>query len=185
MERAEELLKPIRAFRTPAVDFAGPIPWPVLQSLFDALYPAGLQWYWKADFFKDLSDKAIDLHVKYSAQLPTMHSTMHLYPINGAAHRASTSDTAFSFRDANFSEVIVGVDPDPANNERMIGWARDYWMALHPYSAGGGYLNMMMDEGTDNVKAAYRDNYARLAQIKATYDPSNLFHVNQNIKPSR
>jgi FAD/FMN-containing dehydrogenase len=183
MERAEELLKPIRAFRTPAVDFAGPMPWPVLQSLFDALYPAGLQWYWKADFFKELSDTAIDSHMKYGPQLPTMHSTMHIYPINGAAHRPSTSETAFSYRDANFAEVIVGVDPDPANNERMIGWARDYWMALHPYSAGGGYVNMMMDEGTDTVKAAYRDNYARLAQIKATYDPSNLFHVNQNIAP--
>ncbi len=185
MERAEELLKPIRAFRTPAADFAGPIPWPVLQSMFDALYPAGLQWYWKADFFKDLSDKAIDLHMKYGPQLPTMHSTMHIYPINGAAHRPGTSETAFNYRDANFAEVIVGVDPDPANNERMIGWARDYWLALHPYSAGGGYVNMMMDEGADNVKAAYRDNYARLAQIKATYDPSNLFHLNQNIKPGR
>ena len=184
-ERAEELLKPIRAFRTPAVDFAGPIPWPVLQSMFDALYPAGLQWYWKADFFKELSDTAIDVHMKYGSQLPTMHSGMHIYPINGAAHRPSTSETAFSYRDANFAEVIVGVDPDPANNERMIRWAKDYWMALHPYSAGGGYINMMMDEGTDNVKAAYRDNYARLAQIKATYDPSNLFHVNQNIKPGK
>ena len=184
-ERAEELLKPIRAFRTPAVDFAGPIPWPVLQSLFDALYPAGLQWYWKADFFKELSDTAIDVHMKYGSQLPTMHSGMHLYPINGAAHRPSTNETAFSYRDANFAEVIVGVDPDPANNERMIAWARDYWTALHSYSAGGGYINMMMDEGTDNVKAAYRDNYTRLAQIKATYDPSNLFHVNQNIKPGR
>jgi FAD/FMN-containing dehydrogenase len=184
-EEAEELFKPIRAFSAPAMDFAGPIPWPVLQSLFDAIYPAGLQWYWKADFFTDLNDKAIDLHVKYGAQLPTMHSTMHLYPINGAAHRVSTSETAFSFRDANFAEVIVGVDPDPANNERMIQWARDYWMALHPYSAGGGYINMMMDEGADHVKASYRDNYARLAQIKATYDPSNLFHVNQNIKPGR
>jgi len=108
-----------------------------------------------------------------------------LYPINGAVHRASTSDTAFSFREANFAEVIVGVDPDPANNERMVQWARDYWMALHPYSAGGGYINMMMDEGADNVKAAYRDNYARLAQIKATYEPGNLFHVNQNITPGR
>jgi FAD/FMN-containing dehydrogenase len=185
LERAEEFLKPIRVNLPPAVDFAGPVPWPALQSLFDALYPAGLQWYWKADFFTDLSDKAIDLHAKYGAQLPTMHSTMHLYPINGAAHRASTGDTAFSFRDANFAEVVVGVDPDPANNERMIQWARDYWMALHPYSAGGGYINMMMDEGEDNVKAAYRDNYARLAQIKATYDPSNLFHVNQNIAPTR
>jgi len=185
LSQAEELFKPIRAFGAPAMDFAGPLPWPVLQSLFDALYPAGLQWYWKADFFTDLSDQAIDLHVKYGTQLPTMHSTMHLYPINGAVHRISPGDTAFSFRDANFAEVIVGVDPDPANNERMIQWARDYWMALHPYSAGGGYINMMMDEGAENVKAAYRDNYARLAQIKAKYDPSNLFHVNQNIKPVR
>jgi FAD/FMN-containing dehydrogenase len=142
-------------------------------------------WYWKADFFTDLSEKAIDLHMKYGPQLPTMHSTMHIYPINGAAHRASTSDTAFSCRDANFAEVIVGVDPDPANNERMIGWARDYWMALHPYAAGGGYINMMMAEGADTVKAAYRDNYAHLAQIKARYDPDNLFQVNQNIKPTR
>jgi FAD/FMN-containing dehydrogenase len=185
LEQAEKLFQPIRATIPPAVDFAGPIPWPVLQSLFDALYPKGLQWYWKTDFFTDLSDKAINLHLKYGAQLPTMHSTMHLYPINGAVHRAGASDTAFSFREANFAEVIVGVDPDPSNNERMIGWARDYWMALHPYSAGGGYINMMMDEGTDTVQAAYRDNYARLAQIKATYDPDNLFHVNQNIKPGR
>src|SRR2546428_12256625 len=114
-----------------------------------------------------------------------MNSTVHLYPINCAVHRASTSDASFSFRDANFSEVIVGVDPDPAKTERMIQWARDDWIAVHPYSAGGGYINMMMDEGADNVKAAYRDNYARLAQIKATYDPSNLFHVNQNITPTR
>jgi FAD/FMN-containing dehydrogenase len=184
LEQAEERFKPIRTHIPPAVDFAGPISWPVLQSLFDALYPKGLQWYWKTDFFTDLSDKAIDLHVKYGAQLPTMHSTMHLYPINGAVHRTSSNDTAFSFRDANFAEVIVGVDPDPANNERMIQWARDYWMALHPYSAGGGYINMMMDEGTDYVQAAYRDNYARLVQIKAKYDPHNLFHVNQNIKPA-
>jgi FAD/FMN-containing dehydrogenase len=184
-EQAEKLFQHIRANIPPAVDFAGPIPWPVLQSLFDALYPKGLQWYWKTDFVTDLSDKAIALHEKYGPQLPTMHSTMHLYPINGAVHRVGTSETAFSFREANFAEVIVGVDPDPANNERMIQWARDYWMALHPYSAGGGYINMMMDEGTDNVQAAYRDNYARLAQIKATYDPGNLFHVNQNVKPGR
>jgi FAD/FMN-containing dehydrogenase len=151
--------------------------------MFDALYPAGLQWYWKADFFKGLSDAAIDLHTKYGPQLPTMHSTMHIYPINGATHRVGRNDTAFSFRDANFAEVIVGVDPDPANNERMIQWAKDYWLALHPHSAGGAYVNMTMDEGEDNVKAAYRENYARLAQIKAAYDPTNLFHTNQNIKP--
>ncbi len=185
LDQADKAFQPIRATMPPAVDFAGPIPWPVLQSLFDALYPKGLQWYWKTDFFTNLSDRAIELHLKYGAQLPTMHSTMHLYPISGAVHRPGPGDTAFSFREANFAEVIVGVDPDPANNERMIQWARDYWMALHPYSAGGGYINMMMDEGTDTVQAAYRDNYARLAQIKARYDPGNLFHVNQNIKPGK
>jgi len=183
LDQAEERFKQIRAFRAPAIDFAGPIPWPVLQSLFDPIYPAGLQWYWKADFFNELNDKTIDLHMKYGAQLPTMHSTMHIYPINGAAGRVGKNDTAFSFRDAKFAEVIVGVDPDPANNDRMIAWARDYWTALHPYSAGGSYVNMIMDEGQDTVKAAYRDNYARLAQIKAAYDPGNLFHMNQNIKP--
>jgi hypothetical protein len=185
LEQAEERFKIIRAQMPPAVDFSGPIPWPTLQSLFDALYPQGLQWYWKADFFTDLGEQAIDLHVKYGAELPTMHSTMHLYPINGAAHRAGPGETAFSYRSANFAEVIVGVDPDPANNERMVRWARDYWTALHPYSAGGGYVNMMMDEGTDNVKAAYPENYTRLTQVKATYDPTNLFHVNQNIPPAR
>ena len=183
LAQADERFKPIRAFGPPAIDFAGPIAWPALQTMFDALYPAGLQWYWKADFFTELNDKAIDLHVKYGAQLPTMHSTMHIYPINGAAGRVGKHDTAFSFRDAKFAEVIVGVDPDPANNQRMIAWARDYWTALHPYSAGGSYVNMIMDEGQDTVKAAYRDNYARLTQIKTRYDPNNLFHLNQNIKP--
>lgn len=183
LDQAEERFKAIRAFGPPAIDAAGPVPWPALQSLFDGLYPPGLQWYWKADFFSELSDQAIALHAKYGAQLPTMHSTMHIYPINGAAHRAAQGDTAFSFRDASFAEVIVGVDPDPANNEAMIAWARDYWLALHPHSAGGGYVNMMMDEGQDAVRAAYRDNYARLAQVKAAYDPTNRFHVNQNIEP--
>ncbi len=184
LDEAEAVFAPIRDFGPPAIDFAGPLPWPALQSMFDALYPAGLQWYWKADFFSELSDTAIDLHTKYGPHLPTMHSTMHIYPINGAAQRVGRTDTAFSYRDATFAEVIVGVDPDPANNARMIQWAKDYWLALHPYSSGGGYVNMMMDEGEDTVKAAYRENYTRLAQIKATYDPTNLFHVNQNVKPA-
>ena len=184
LDKAEEVFKPIRSFRPPAIDFTGPIPFPALQSMFDALYPPGLQWYWRADFFNHFDDKAIGLHVKYGAQLATPYSTMHIYPINGAAGRVGKQDTAWGYRDAKFSQVIVGVDPDPANNERMIQWAKDYWLALHPYSAGGGYVNMIMDEGEEHVKAAYGDNYARLTQIKAKYDPLNLFHVNQNIKPA-
>ncbi|MCL4250822.1 MAG: FAD-binding oxidoreductase [Anaerolineae bacterium] len=183
LERAEEVFAPIRNWAAPLMDFVGQVSWPTLQSLFDALYPPGLQWYWRADFVKDISDQAVDLHLKYAEQLPTAHSTMHLYPINGAAQRVDKNNTAWSFRDANFAQVIVGVDPDPANNVRMIQWAQDYWTALHPHSAGGAYVNMMMEEGEDRVKAAYRDNYARLAAIKAKYDPNNLFHINQNIKP--
>jgi FAD binding domain-containing protein/berberine-like enzyme len=185
LDQAEKRFAPIRAFGTPAIDAAGPVPWPMLQSLFDGLFPPGLQWYWKADFFNDLSDQAIELHTKYAEQLPTIQSTMHLYPISGAVHDVGKDETAFNFRDANFAEVMVGVDPDPANNERMIAWARNYWTALHPYSAGGGYINMIMDEGQDLVRAAYGENYDRLAQIKAKYDPENLFRVNQNIVPAQ
>jgi FAD binding domain/Berberine and berberine like len=184
LQEAEGAFKPIRQAIPPAIDFAGPVPWPALQTLFDPLLPPGLQWYWRTDFVKDLSDKAIDLHVKYGSQLPTMLSTMHLYPINGAAQRVGPHDTAWGNRNANFAEVMVGVDPDPKNNEAMTRWAKDYWTALHPYSTGGGYINMMMEEGQDRIQAAYGDNYARLAQVKAKYDPHNLFHVNQNIKPA-
>jgi FAD/FMN-containing dehydrogenase len=183
LETATAVFEPIRQFGPPAIDFAGPIPFPVLQGMFDALNPPGLQWYWRADFFNRYDDKAIDLHVEYGSQLPTMYSTMHIHPINGAAGRVGPQDTAWGYRQANFAQVIVGVDPDPRNNGRMIEWAKDYWLALHPYSAGGGYVNFSMDEGEERVKAAYGDNYPRLAQIKAKYDPHNLFHVNQNIKP--
>jgi len=184
MERAEETFKPIRGFLTPALDFVGPIPHPALQSMFDPLYPPGLQWYWKADFVNELSDEAIRLHMKHGSQIPTMHSTMHLYPVDGAARRVGKNDTAWSYRDATWAEVIVGVDPDPANKDRIIDWAREYWDDLHPLSAGGAYVNFMMEEGEERVKASYRDNYERLAAIKRKYDPTNFFRVNQNIKPA-
>jgi hypothetical protein len=183
--KADDVFKPIRSFRKPAIDFAGPIPFPALQSMFDAFYPPGLQWYWRADFFDDLNDEAINLHLKHGDQLPTPYSTMHLYPVNGAAHKPGKTDTAWNFRKVNFAEVIVGVDPDPANNERFTKWAKEYWTALHPYSSGGAYLNMVMDEGETLVRASYGDNYARLARIKVRYDPQNLFSVNQNIMPAK
>ena len=185
LEDGAAAFEPLRKFGTPAIDFAGPIPFPALQSMFDALYPPGMQWYWRADFFNHYDDKAIDMHVKYGSRLPTMLSTMHIYPINGAAGRVGNHETTWAYRDANFAQVIVGVDPDPANNAAMTQWAKDYWLALHPHSAGGGYINMMMDEGEEPVKASYRDNYMQLTQIKARVDPHNFFHINQNIKPAR
>ncbi len=183
IKKAEKVFKPIRSFKAPALDMVGPIPHPVLQSMHDGFYPPGQQWYWKADFVRTLSDEAIAIHVKHAANLPSMQSTMHLYPINGAASRVKNSATPWCYRDATWSSVIVGVDPDPANKERISRWAKEYWSALHPYSAGGAYVNFMMEEGEDRIRATYGKNYDRLAKIKKRYDPGNLFRVNQNIKP--
>ena len=183
MEGANEILAPIRTYRPPAFEFFVPMPFPMLQGMFDGLYPPGLQWYWKADFFNELGDEAIARHIEHGAKMPTMHSSMHLYPINGAAHRVGKTDTPWAYRDATFSEVIVGVDPDPANRDAITNWARDYYDALHPYGAGGAYVNFMMEEGEDRIRATYGANYERLAAIKAKYDPENFFRVNQNIRP--
>jgi len=185
LQQGEETFRPIRAFKKAALDLVGPLPQPTLQSMFDGLYPPGLQWYWRADFVRELSDEAIAQHVKFANALPTMHSTMHLYPINGAAGRVGKHETAWNYRDANWAQVMVGVDPDPANNEKTISWTKSYWDALHPYSAGGAYVNFMMDEGEERVKATYGDNYKRLVEIKTKYDPGNLFRVNQNIRPAK
>jgi hypothetical protein len=160
------------------------MPFPALQSAFDALYPAGLQWYWRADFFNEITDRGIEVHLKYGALLPTGHSTMHLYPIDGAAARVPDDATAFAYRDGGWAGVIVGVDPDPANAAVITHWAKQYWEELHPTSAGGAYVNFMMDEGDDRVRASYLGNYDRLSQLKARYDPGNLFHINQNIPPA-
>ncbi len=184
LEQANAILEPVRSFRRPAFEFFAPMPFPMLQSMFDGLYTPGLQWYWKADFVKELSDEAIALHIKHGSELPSLHSTMHLYPINGAAHKPRNDATPWDHRDATWSEVIVGVDPDPANTDHITAWAKNYWEALHPYGAGGAYINFMMDgEGEDRIRATYGDNYERLARIKAKYDPDNFFRVNQNIRP--
>ena len=183
-EKAEKVFEPIRDFGPPAFEHIGAMPHPALQSMFDLVYPPGHQWYWRADFVNELSDEAIELHAKYGAQMPTDQSSMHLYPINGAPHKIGKTDTPWAYRDANWAEVIVGVDPDPANRGKITEWTKSYWDALHPHSAGGAYVNFMMDEGQDRVKATYQDNYDRLATIKKKYDPDNFFRVNQNILPA-
>jgi hypothetical protein len=181
--QAERDLAPVRAME-PVLYGVQPMPYPVLQSAFDGIYPPGQQWYWRADFVNELSDEAIALHVAHGARLPTWQSSMHLYPVDGAVHRVGRNDTPFAYRDARWASVIVGVDPDPANRDLISAWCRNYWDALHPYSAGGAYVNFMMDEGQERVQATYRDHYARLAAIKREFDPDNLFRVNQNIRPA-
>jgi hypothetical protein len=182
---ADDVLEPIKAYGSPLLVGLHDMPFNVLQSAFDGLYPAGMQWYWRADFFNEISDAAIAVHCKYGERLPTGHSTMHLYPIDGDTSRVPDDATAFAYRDGGWAGVIVGVDPDPANADVISQWARDYWQELHPTSTGGAYVNFLMDEGQDRVKASYRSNYNRLAQVKDRYDPDNTFHINQNIKPAK
>ena len=136
------------ALPEPLLHGVQPVPHPAMQSAFDALYPKGDQWYWRADFVQEIPDAAVDLHARFGSELPTLKSTMHLYPIDGAAHDLASGDTAWSYRDATWATVYAGVDPDPANVDRIRDWTVAYQEALHPYSAGGAYVNMMMEEGT-------------------------------------
>ncbi|WP_432189270.1 FAD-binding oxidoreductase [Streptomyces sp. Tue6028] len=182
---ARDMAPLLDALPEPLLHGPAPMPHPALQSAFDGVYPPGDQWYWRAGFIDALPAEAIDLHAKFGAEMPTWKSTMHMYPIDGAVHDHAPTDTAWSYRSSGWSAVYAGVDPDPANADLVRQWSVDYSDALQPHSAGGGYVNMMMDEGQDRVRASYRDNYARLAQVKAAYDPGNLFRLNQNIQPPR
>jgi FAD/FMN-containing dehydrogenase len=182
-EEADRALAEARELQ-PVLDGIQPMPLSVLNSAFDALYPHGDQWYWRSDVVTEIPDEAVAEHVRFGEALPTWKSTMHLYPIDGAATRKGSDETAWTQRDGGWVQVMVGVDPEPENRDLVTDWCVSYWDALHPYSAGNGYVNMMMEEGEDRVRASYGSNYDRLAQVKAEYDPGNLFHVNQNIKPA-
>ncbi len=182
-ERADAAFKPVRAFRKPLLEVVGPMPYTAMQSLFDPLVPPGLQWYWKGHFADRPTKEAIDRHLEFGSQIPTLLSTMHLYPIDGAAARVGREETAFSYREAQYSMAICGIDPDPANVPPIKTWARNYWAAMEPHSLGGAYVNFLMDEGVERVRATYRDNFERLVEIKTRYDPTNFFARNQNIRP--
>jgi len=181
----EKAFAPMRKeLPAPILDWVGPMPFPAIQSLFDPLMPKGLQWYWKGAYVKELSDKAIDVHLEYAAESPSELSLVHLYPIDGAVHRVGTDETAWSCRDATWSMVIAAIDPDPAKASQLKRWGRAYWEAVGPYTTGGGYVNFMMgDEGDARIKATYGGNFDRLTAVKRKYDPNNVFRVNQNIKP--
>ena len=162
------------------------MPYPAVQSMFDGLYPKGMQWYWRGDFVNTLPDAAIDAHIEQAAKTPTELSLMHLYPIDGAVHRVGKHESAWNCRDATWSMVIAGIDPNPQNAEAVTHWTKAYWEAVHPFDLGGAYPNFMMDdEGDARLKATYGDNYARLVELKSRYDPGNLFRVNQNIRPMK
>jgi FAD/FMN-containing dehydrogenase len=160
------------------------MPYPALNSAFDPLLPPGLQHYWKASFATELTDGAIEAHLEHGPKVPAVNSTMHIYPINGACHRVPSNATAFAYRDATFATVIAGMWPDPADNEQNIRWVKDYYKALEPHSAPGGYVNFMAGDDQGRIRDNYGGNYDRLVSIKKAYDPDNVFRLNQNISPS-
>ena len=184
-EAGEAAMQRVRAeLPPPLLDGMAQLPFPVMQSLFDPLFPKGLQWYWKGDFVRDLTDAAIEEHLRHAARTPSELSLVHLYPIDQAVHRVGEEETAWGARDATFSMVIAAIDPDPAKADALKAWGRAYWQAVHPHNLGGGYVNFMSDdEGAERVRASYGANYDRLVALKRKYDPHNLFRINQNIDP--
>jgi FAD/FMN-containing dehydrogenase len=183
-EEAEKLMAPMLNVGTPLMNGAGRVPLAGLNSAFDGLYGPGDQWYWRADFVDQIPDDSMAANEDWNEKMPSWKSGSHVYPIDGAAHDVGPHDTPWAYRNTRWSQVIIGVDDDPARAPALRDWAVGYWEAVHPYSAGGAYVNFMMDEGQSRVEATYGDNYERLTTIKAEYDPENVFRVNQNIPPA-
>jgi UDP-N-acetylenolpyruvoylglucosamine reductase len=184
IEQGEKMVQPFLEAAAPVGSMVGPMPYPALNVAFDDLLPKGLQHYWKASFARELTDGAIQAHAQHGAHVPSIQTAVHLYPIDGAVQRVPARDSAFAYRDVNFSPVIAGMWENPADNESNIAWVRDYHDALRPFSVEGGYINFMDADDQNRIQDNYKGNYARLASIKSNYDPANIFHVNQNIKPT-
>jgi FAD/FMN-containing dehydrogenase len=183
LDQGEKMIARFREFAPVVAEMVGPMPYPALNSAFDALVPPGLQHYWKANFVTELTDEAIQAHLEHAPGLPAVNSTVHIYPIDGACHRVSADGTAFAYREANFATVIAGMWPDPAQNEANIEWVRGYYEATAPHSEAGGYINFMAADDQTRIADNYMGNYDRLVEVKRKYDPGNLFHLNQNIAP--
>jgi len=190
LTEGERLLKPLRAFGPPLIDQIGPIPYTAAQQLIDGFYPPGLQNYWKSSFLKNISDEAIDTMVNFCSRRPSpMCHGLIEHQLGGAVSRADRHATAFAHRDVEYSFMALGVCSTPLEVENCAQWAREFWGAMQPSSTGAVYVNYLgreADEGPDRIKAAYgSEKYARLVALKNRYDPSNLFRLNQNIRPSQ
>ena len=183
LEDGEQAMSPFRDLASRVAEMVGPMPYPALNAAFDGLFPKGMRSYWKGSYVTELTDAAIDQHVIHGPKVPGVSATMHLYPINGAAGRVASDETAFAYRDATFAPVIVAAWQDSAEDQERIKWVRDYYQAIAPHSEPGGYINFMSDDDQGRIQDSYRDNYKRLVDVKRAYDPDNLFHHNQNIKP--
>jgi FAD/FMN-containing dehydrogenase len=180
----ERVLAPMRELGDPVADLMGPIPYVAMQSLLDALYPEGVSNYFKAGYMEELSDASIATMVNKHNSVPSPMSEIHVHHFGGAVGRVPDSETAFGSRSAEFVLNVLGRTPDSNGFDEAVDWARGTYAALEPYTSGGVYTNFM-SAGDDRVKEAYgSDKYERLVALKDRYDPTNLFRLNQNIRPS-
>ena len=180
---AEQAVQPLRDFGPPLADHLGPMSYRQVQTMFDAAFPAGRQSSWKSSYLGEISDEAIATMVARFASVPSPHSAVLLEHLGGAVSRVGQAKTAFYDREAPYSFLIVSVWPDPTQSEQNVQWTDAFWQAMQAFASGGVYVNYLGEEGPDRVQAAYGANYDRLVALKTTYDPTNLFRMNQNIPP--
>lgn len=184
-EEGERVLQPLRQFGPPEADLFRVMPYTALQKMLDAGNPPGLHNYWKAEFIRALGDDGIDTLVAHAERRESPMSKVFLGHLGGAVSRVGEEATAYSHRAAPFLFTANAMWPDPKESDRHIGWTRDFWQAMQPFSAGGVYVNFLSNEGEDRVRAAYTPRvYQRLVALKNKYDPANFFSLNQNIKPT-
>lgn len=184
LEAGEAAVRPIRSFGTPVADLIGPIPYVAQQMLFNAAFPAGRHYYEKSCFLRELDDAAIDTLVDGFARVPSPLSVVVIEQHGGAIRRVPEDGTAFPHRAPEHNLILPASWTDPADTAVNVQWTRDLYTAMQPFAAEGYYINYMADiESEERARAAYGDNYARLAALKARYDPANLFRLNHNIPP--
>ena len=187
VEVGQQALEPLRALGTPLLDMSAVTPYAVVQTAFDALFPKGqLRYYWKSLYVNGLSEEVIDALIPRALERPSASSLVAVWQLGGAMSRPSAEATAFGKRDAPFLLSFDSTWADARDDALNIAWTRAFWNDMKRFSPGGVYLNFpgLGEEQDELVRAAYGDNYARLAEIKAKYDPNNLFHINQNIRPA-
>jgi hypothetical protein len=185
IEDGEKLLRPLREFGPPLADQVGPSPYRALQGISEHFNPRGYRNYLKTNYLRDLSDEAIDIMVERYVSVPAPFSHIVVEHMGGAVGRMDRDATAYNYRDAQYNFLIVGMWDNPAQDAGGIGWVRGLWQALQPFSSGNIYVNYESDVGVDRVQAAYgAAKYARLVALKNTYDPTNFFRLNANIKPT-
>lgn len=182
-EELDAVLRPLRD-TGPVADNVAPTGYCALQSAHDGGFPRGQNHYWKSSFCSDLTDDAVDTLLHFAAEMPSPASGIGMQQLHGAAARVAPSATAFPHRRPQSELLILAQWADPAETERNVGWARALFEAMQPFAASGVYVNDLGDEGETRVRAAYGSNFDRLAAVKATYDPANLFRANQNIRPA-